>query len=273
MNRLCVSRLMGIFFLFAVKTGVAQSNEIPVTTIAPYEIAVSYHQTTNLIFPYTVKSVDIGSDAVVAQKAKGVENILQLKAGTEQFTPTNISVVTADGKFYSFVLSYADNPPNLNINFAADKPVQLADLPGIKQLEQEALQVAAKPSFMYLKQYDQALRLQLNGIFYTEENLWLKLEIKNQSQVDFQPAYLRFFLRDKKRVKRTALNETEVFPIFMPSLYRVKDRSSTVWPVSFKAFTVPKNQRLIVQASDESGGRMIVLPIKSSFFLRAHRLR
>ncbi|GAB3429743.1 conjugative transposon protein TraN [Niabella aquatica] len=264
---------MGILFLFAVKTGAAQTNEIPATTIAPYEIAVSYHQTTNLIFPYTVKSVDIGSDAVVAQKAKGVENILQLKAVTEQFRPTNISVVTADGKFYSFVLSYADNPPNLNINFAADKPVQLAgDLPGAKQLEQEALQVAAKRPFMYLKQYNQALRLRLNGVFYTDENLWLKLEIKNHSQVDFQPAYLRFFLRDKKRVKRTALNETEIFPIFLPSLYHVKNRSSTVWPVSFKAFTVPKNQRLFVQASDESGGRMIVLPINSSFFLKAHRL-
>ncbi|WP_084490186.1 conjugative transposon protein TraN [Niabella ginsenosidivorans] len=273
MNRLCVSRLMGIFFLFAVKTVIAQDTELPATTIAPYDISVSYHQTTNLIFPYAVKSVDIGSNTVLAQKAKNVENILQLKAGTEQFTPTNISVVTDDDTFYSFVLHYTDNPSNLNISFANGGPVQLAgNLPNARLLEQEAWQVAAKRSFMHLKQNEQALNLKLNGMFYSEKNLWLKLGITNQSEVDFQPAYLRFFLRDKKQVKRTALNETEILPLFKPSLYTVKGNASSVWPVAFKPFTVPKHQRLIVQASDESGGRMIVLPIKSRFFLKAHRL-
>lgn len=274
MNRFCVTRLLGFIFLLAGGRSMAQDSEVPATTIKPYDIAVSYYQTTNLIFPYAVKSVDVGSSAVLAQKAKNVENILQLKAGSEQFAPTNISVVTDDGKFYSFALHYSDHPSNLNIRFGSGGPVQFAgDLPNARLLNQEAWQVLTMRPFMYLQNNEQALRLRLNGIFHAPNNLWLKLDIRNQSQVDFQPATLRFFLRDKKRVKRTALNETEVFPLFTPELKAVKGSGSSVWPVAFKPFTVPKHQRFIVQAADESGGRMIVLPIKSRFFLKAHRLR
>lgn len=274
MNRLCAVGLMGILFNIGGHAAFAQKSDVLATTIAPYEVAVGYHQTTNLIFPYSVKSVDLGSNAVLAQKAKGVENILQLKAGSEQFVPTNISVVTADGKFYSFVLNYEENPLNLNISFARNRPVKLSGgQPNARELEQEAWNVAAKRSFMHLEKDAQALRLRLNGLFYSENNLWMKFDINNQSQVNFQPAYIRFFLRDKKRMKRTALNETEVFPLYMSELSTISGRSTSVWAAGFKPFTVPKHQRLVTQVSDESGGRMIVLPIKSRFFLKAHRLR
>lgn len=273
MNRICAAGLMGFLFMLGGTFSFGQSVEVSTNTITPYEIAVSYYQTTNLIFPYTIRSVDVGSSAVLAQKAKGVENILQLKAGAEQFTPTNVSVVTADGAFYSFVLNYNDRPSNLNIRFGNTGPVQFAgDLPNARELNQQAWQALTMRRFMHLQNNEQALRLRLNGMFHSKDNLWLNFGISNRSQVDFQPASLRFFLRDKKRVKRTALNETEMLPLFTPELNTVKGGSFSVWPVAFKPFTVPKHQRLIVQAADESGGRMIVLTIKSRFFLKAHRL-
>jgi len=273
MNRLRAVGFMGLLFLFSSKGSFAQTDDAPVTSIKPYEIAISYNQTTNLIFPYAIKSVDRGSGSVLAQKAKGVENILQLKAGKEGFTPTNVSVVTADGKFYSFVLNYADQPSHLNINFAGGDPVQLTGEPANAwQLERVACQVLSQPRFMGLQRSDQALNMRLNGIFLSDNNLWLKLRIGNHSQVDFQPAYMRFFLRDKKRTKRTALNETELTPVYMPPLKITKGLSSSVWTVGFKPFTVPKHQRLVIQLGDESGGRVLLLRIKSRFFLRAHKL-
>lgn len=273
MNRLCVARLMGVLFLFVVKNGFAQSNEPTATSIAPYEIAISYNKTTNLIFPYAIKSVDRGSGAVIVQKAKGVENILQTKAAKKDFESTNLSIVTADGRFYSFVLDYADQPSHLNISFTGNEPVQLAGSPSnAQQLEREACQVLSIPRFMRVQRKGQLLRLQLNGIFTSENSLWLKLELHNDAQVDFEPAYLRFFLRDKKRSKRTALQETEIFPVYMPSPKITKGATSSVWTIGFQPFTVPKHQRLIIQTGDESGGRVLNLPIKSKFFLRAHKL-
>lgn len=57
---------------------------------------------------------------MLAQKAKGVENILLIKAGRENFLETNLSVITADGKLYSFVLGYINNPTAINLSFATD---------------------------------------------------------------------------------------------------------------------------------------------------------
>ncbi len=51
------------------------------SVIAPYHLAVTFYKTTNLVFPYTIKSVDRGSKDIIAQKANGVENVLQVKAG------------------------------------------------------------------------------------------------------------------------------------------------------------------------------------------------
>lgn len=273
MNRLCVARLMGIILLFGVKGSFAQSSEPSATSIAPYEIAISYNKTTNLIFPYAIKSVDRGSGAVIVQKAKGVENILQTKAAKKDFDQTNLSIVTADGRFYSFVLDYADQPSHLNISFSGSEPVQLAGSPtNAQQLEREACQVLSMSRFMGVQRNEQALRMRLNGIFHSDNNLWLKLWLQNGSQVDFKPAYVRFFLRDKKRSKRTALHETELFPVYMPAYKITKGETSSVWVVGFTPFTVPKHQRLIIQVGDESGGRVLNLPIKSKFLLRACKL-
>lgn len=264
---------MSVCFLFAHKITKAQDADPTTASIKPYEIAVGYNQTTNLIFPYAVKSVDRGSSSVLAQKAKGVENILQLKAADENFAPTNVSVVTADGRFYSFVLSYEDRPLHLNISFAGDRPVQLAgEATNAHELENEAFRVMGTARFMGLRQNNQSLRLQLQGVFLSDNNLWLKLRMDNRSQVDFQPAYIQFFLRDKKRSKRTALNETEITPLYLPDYKMVRGNSSAAWPVGFNAFTVPRHQRLLMQVADASGGRMIVLPIKSPRFLKARRL-
>lgn len=217
--------------------------------------------------------MDRGSSAVIVQKAKGVENIIQTKAAKKDFEPTNLSIVTADGQFYSFVLEYADQPSQLNISFSGNEPVQLAGQPAnAQQLERDACYVLSMSRFMKVQQIEQALRLRLNGIFHSDNNLWLKLWLRNDSQVDFKPTYVRFFLRDKKRSRRTALHEREIFPVYVP-LYKItKGETTSIWTIGFTPFSVPKQQRLIIQVGDESGGRVLNLRIKSKFFLRAHKL-
>src|ERR1022692_904991 len=88
-------------------------------SIEPYPLQVGINKTTNLIFPYEIKSVDRGSRDVLVQKAKGIENVLQVKAAIQNFIATNLSVITADGKLYSFIVHYTNDPPLLNLSFAA----------------------------------------------------------------------------------------------------------------------------------------------------------
>src|SRR3954470_1354464 len=120
MKLILVIMIAGTFFLIPGDALFSQSSigEFLPTIIEPYPLKITLNKTTNLIFPYAIKSVDRGSADVLAQKAKGVENILLVKAARENFPETNLSVITADGKLYSFVLNYISNPPAINLSFA-----------------------------------------------------------------------------------------------------------------------------------------------------------
>src|ERR1700754_4445378 len=113
----CVIGIMGMFLLCISYISNAQQTELASLTINSDTISVGYYKTTNLIFPYAIKSVDRGSGDLLVQKAKGVDNILQLKAGKENFEQTNLSLVTGDGKFYSFIIDFAPQPSVLNLSF------------------------------------------------------------------------------------------------------------------------------------------------------------
>jgi hypothetical protein len=53
------------------------------TQIRPEPLTIAVGKTTHLIYPFAIKSVDRGSRDILVQKAKGLENILQVKAARE----------------------------------------------------------------------------------------------------------------------------------------------------------------------------------------------
>src|SRR5690606_34918924 len=116
--------LLGCFLVFGCLAGASvfsQSRQDLMYSIASWDIQLTYHKTTNLVFAHNITSVDLGSAAILAQKAVGVSNILQLKAAQKDFEPTNLSVVTEDGQLHCFMVSYSDDPVELNLSFLSPK--------------------------------------------------------------------------------------------------------------------------------------------------------
>src|SRR5690606_4085340 len=114
--------LLGCYLVFGCLAGASvfsQSRQDLLYSIASWDIQLTYHKTTNLVFTHNITSVDLGSASILAQKAAGVANILQLKAAQEEFEPTNLSVVTEDGQLHCFMVSYSDDPVELNLSFLA----------------------------------------------------------------------------------------------------------------------------------------------------------
>lgn len=71
--------------------------------IPPYGLEVTYDKTTHIIFPSSVRYVDLGSSNLIAGKADGAENVIRVKATVKNFREeTNMSVITESGSFYTF---------------------------------------------------------------------------------------------------------------------------------------------------------------------------
>ena len=74
------------FFFFQCGNAFGQEdlrNEM--STIEPFHLNITYSKTTHLLFPFAIISIDRGSKDILAQKAKGVENVLQIKAAKPDF--------------------------------------------------------------------------------------------------------------------------------------------------------------------------------------------
>lgn len=273
MQRLSVIISTGLLFLFQFGA-LAQDLTDSFSTISPYHLAVSYNKTSNLIFPYAIKSVDRGSAAIITQKAKGVDNILQVKAARRGFSQTNLTVVTTDDQFYSFLLDYAAEPSTLNISFV--NGIQKQALSKMK-INESSLNCTAEivknaKQFLNIHTRNQAMHLTLNSIYIDNKTMWFTLAATNHSLIKFNPEYTRFFLRDRKRGKRTAIQEMEIQPLFGSTMENIQGLQSQKLIFGFTPFTIPSSKRLIIQLGEENGGRSLVLPVRGRVILDARLL-
>jgi len=251
-----------------------------VKVIPPYELEVSNNKTSNLIFPYAVKSVDRGSEQLLAQKARDVENILQVKASARNIVPTNLTVVTSDGKFYSFLVRYVDNPVTLNLSFSNDKAeseqsemkASFSDGLNEKEFALQAAFVAAAPPFFNIKTKDKGIILGLDAIHVAGDVLWITLHVNNRSLIDLDVSGVRFFVSDKKRARRTAVQDVELMPIYRRGDVLLKGKKSCRLYFAFHPFVIDKSKKLQIQVSDEDSGHHLRLQIGHRKLLKAKRL-
>ncbi|URC11959.1 conjugative transposon protein TraN [Flavobacterium sp. B183] len=234
-------------------------------------LQVGFSKTTSIIFPYTIKSIDKGSAEVLVQKAKGVENILLVKAAKQHFFQTNLTVVTSDGKLYVFVLNYDETCPDLN--FKAENAVVASrdvlfslENENQKRIEQYALAAySKKKKISGLKKSKYQIRLEVNGIFIQQDVLYLRIVFENKSKINYDIDQLRFFIRDQKKSKRTASQEIELQPLYATSSSSVIPYKSEIIKVyALEKFTIPENKYLTIQMIEKNGGRHLEVDINNN---------
>ena len=244
-------------------------------SIIPYRIDICLNKTSNLIFPEAIKSVDRGSGTVLAQKAAGVENILQIKAGEPNLSPTNLTVITADGHFYSFSVSYASNPTTLNYCFVGDSSgkAMISDQPLAEaSFTATANAIKSRRHSIQKSSWEQSIKLSLTNIFMKDDLLWLEIGIRNKSLIPFTPAYARFFLQDLKTTKRTATQQNELMALHHTPLSNVSAQSSQAYVFAFTPFTIPYAKDLIIQWGEREGSRLLTLYINHQTFRKIKAL-
>jgi conjugative transposon TraN protein len=278
MNRIRAVMTMGLFLLFVNTIAYSQkmAEVLKATIIEPYHLTITWNKTTNLIFPYAIKSVDRGSQDVLAQKVKGVENILLVKAGKENFAETNLSVITSDGKIYSFILRYSNNPSLLNISFSQDTTLEGAVAllqPGNNeaQMQLTAERIANEKRMPYrLGDHKFGMNLQLNGIYTKKDVVFYRLQIENRSNIGYDIDMLRFCIRDKKESKRTASQEVELQPLYICNdTTAIKGQSNRTFVFALPKFTIPDKKYLSIQLMEQNGGRHLQLRVHNRRIVKA----
>lgn len=233
-----------------------------VSAIAQTSLCITTDKTTSLVFPFAIRHVDRGTQSVLVQPVKEVPTILLVKAAAKDFAETNLSVVTDDGSVYSFLVCYDVNPSVWVYHLSANKKVTLATCAN-------AIMDNVK-TIRGIKDKKWDILTEIKGIYIQSDIIYYQLHFVNQSPVDYDIDLLRFYIRDKKKGKRTAVQDNELKPLYVAgNTTEVKANSNSVIVVALDKFTIPDAKYLAVQVMEKNGGRHLFMKLNNRKIMQA----
>lgn len=242
--------LLGSFF--AIVIAMAQ----------PINLSIATDKTTSLIFPFAILHVDKGTKDVLVEQLAEPSNILLVKAGRQNFDATNLSVVTVDGSMYSFAVNYQANPDK----WVVQLPIQQKET-----IVSHANALLDNPAIAHgMKATKWQISVRVAGIYIKNNICYYHLQLQNDSPLDYDIDLLRFSIIDKRKAKRTAVQENELKPIFIAGNMRTcRANSYSALVVALEKFTIPDAKYLSVQIMEKNGGRHLRIKINNRKILEA----
>ena len=271
---------------FAVNTFAQDSIKAPLNLgkIEPYQMQVTYDKTTHLIFPTAIRYVDLGSEYLIAGKAEDAENVLRVKASVKDFeTETNFSVITNDGRFYSFNVYYSAYPEALSYDLltmqkAVDKEngndVLFEELgnnsPSLAGLLLETIYSKDKRIVKHIGAKSFGIQFILKGIYIHNGKYYFHTELRNKTNVPFQIDFINFKVVDKKVAKRTVVQERPMIPLrtYKP-LDEIGGKLTEQNVFLLDQFTIADDKVLLIEIFEKNGGRHQTLQVENSDLIKA----
>jgi hypothetical protein len=231
---------------------------------SPRPLQVTSNKTTNLVFPAMIAHVDRGSERISVQAS--AENILRVKADTAFADTTNLTVITTDGKLYSFLISYHRSPAILNIDLGTvDNVLQDTALTAI------AVKVRARKNTLHgINFRSGGVSLSLYGLYTNGQVIACKLVLENASPFLFELGRVHCYRTAVAATRRAPRQEIEVAPILIAPLRTLlKPRQPQVVCLLFQEHALSPGQSLRIELDEQHGERQLVLVIRSKFLLAA----
>lgn len=247
------------------------------STVRPsYQIDVTDKKTTHIIFPYEIRYADLGSKEIAGEAVEKAGNVFRVKAiSSTPFMETNLTVVTADGRLFSFLIHYRENPEALTYDLtktlldgtvskaakvSSGSQARLAD----NLNRQGELALHSRRKIRHVGYKAQGISLYLKNILYKDDVMYLVLGMDNSSKLDYDIDYLRTYVKQMKQVgESSATQDVPVEPIktFDASEQVIPRREELTKVIAIERLTLEADRRLIVQIGEANGGRQLAITI------------
>ncbi|MEC4113428.1 conjugative transposon protein TraN [Myroides pelagicus] len=277
-----------IYIIFISSYGFSQEsvidNKLEMARISPYDIEVTQNNTTHILFSNSIKYVDLGSSELIAQRVDVSNNVLRLKAVDSLMQPTNFTVITSQGDYYSFGARYSKNPKSLSYDLQKLKTNKdnynteafISDLGELKpSLNQVFIQNIFKhgKNDLHLYQKDYQIKIGLKNIYTLKGKLYFHVFIENHSNLSFMLDSFSFKVVDRKRVKNTTIQKIDLKPIRSYGMIdEILPHQVVDMVFVLNQYPLSNKKLLLIQAHEVNGFRDQELKVKTSDILKAKQL-
>lgn len=258
--------------------------------VLPYGLEVTFEKTVHLIFPATIRYVDLGSQNIIAGKADDAENVLRVKAAVREFeTETNMSVICEDGSFYAFNVKYADEPEKLSMEMKdflspteGRLPSNRADIyfkelgresPILVKLIMKSIYQNDKRIIKHIGAKQFGMRFLLRGLYAHNGLLYFHVRMDNESNMPYAVDFITFKVVDKKVAKHTAIQERILQPLraFHQVMWIGAGRSERI-VFALEQFTLSEDKQLEVTLYERNGSRTLTFYVEPEDLLLTKKI-
>ena len=171
-------------------------------------------------------------------------------------------MVTEDGSVYTFVINYEEKPALWVYNLPENKKATMATYAnGI---------LDNRRTLWGVRDNSWNMDAAVIGTYIKNDNIYYQLRIKNNSPIDYDIEVLRFYIRDKKKGKRTAVQENELKPLYVSgNIAQVKSFNQNIIVVALDKFTIPDKKFMGIQIMEKNGGRHLIMKLNNKDILKA----
>lgn len=139
---------------------------------------------------------------------------------------------------------------------------------GRVKLRADAYWLMGHRSFLRVFARSQRLRFGLRGVYLRDSLEWLVLTVRNGSAWDLGVERMRLFVEDRKRVKRKAIQEVPLEPVYDGRPEIVGGRRLVKFAVGLKPVVIGGGKRLVL-VIEGTDGRRVELRVKGKVLLKA----
>ncbi len=231
-----------------------------------------------LFFPKPIRQGITGATHFVFTYNREKEQyfgLLQAKPGIE----SNLLAVTNNGKVYSYILKYAEELPRLHyfilenesIGNEVPKVLPIVKEKQVTHLEKDKMDYFYRAcTYVLNSKYEtlatirkEGMQLQLQKMVYDGDEVYLAIEIKNSSEVNFDVDYLNIYVTNgnaKRKSSYQSLQQEVIYKHKMPKsvMKGLYQRFVYVLP----KFVLGENERLEIELKELKGSRKVVLNSK-----------
>ncbi len=232
-----------------------------------------------LFFPTNIRQGIVGADNFVFSYNRERAQPLGLLKATKG-NPSNLLVITTDGKVYSYIIEYGEELPEKNRFISVEEsighehnrePIAITDTikPDSDQvvkkqypiafLEKSCAAILEQPERKKIMKRKQGMLLAIKNMVYYEDLVFVQMEIKNESGIDFDIDYLKLAMvmgNDKRKASYQSVPLTPQYIYQMPRKTRHGETSRFVYVLP--KFTLGDNEKLELRLKELKGNREVI---------------
>ncbi|SDS91516.1 protein of unknown function [Maribacter dokdonensis] len=198
--------------------------------------------------------------------------LLQATPGTE----SNLLTVTKNGQVYSYILKYKEQLSQLNYfinpkeSIGNELPKKIKEKPIAQPQSTYTNRIAyfqKFSAFLLKSKYEsiatkrkKGVKLQLQKMVYNASEVYLVIEVKNKSEINFEIDYLKIYRTNGNKKRKASFQKLEQKVINryeMPSQIKSGQKKRFVYVLP--KFVIGDNERLMIKLKELNGSRKIVL--------------